>query len=89
VPLFSAKKGPHIRSRARRVGHIHSLKIGINLVFAHDGFMSLVKILSVAISLIAKRRILEGDVTVYDIRIVVEFIIKDLGGIHKNETSYS
>jgi hypothetical protein len=40
--------------------------------------MSLVKMLLLAISLIAKHRVLEGDVAVYNIRIIIEFIIKDI-----------
>jgi hypothetical protein len=40
--------------------------------------MSLVKMLLLAISLIAKHRILEGDVAVYNIQIIIEFIIKDI-----------
>jgi hypothetical protein len=40
--------------------------------------MSLVKVLPLAISLIAKHRILEGDVAVYNIFIIVEIIIKDI-----------
>jgi hypothetical protein len=65
---------------ARRIGHIYGLKISINLVVTHDGFMSLVKMLLLAISLIAKHRILKGHVAVYNIRIVIEFIIKDVWG---------
>jgi len=40
--------------------------------------MSLVKMLLLAISLAAKHRILKGDVAVHNIRIVIEFIIKDI-----------
>jgi len=65
---------------ARGVGHIYGLKIGINLIVTYNGFMSLVKMLSLTISLIAKYRILKGDVAVYDIRIVVELMIKDIWG---------
>jgi hypothetical protein len=63
---------------ARRIGHIYGLKININLVVTHNGFMSLVKILLLAISLTVKHRILKGHVAVYDIRIVIEFMIKDV-----------
>jgi hypothetical protein len=63
---------------ARGVGHIHSFKTSIDLVVAYNGFMSLVKMLRLAISLTAKHRILKGDVAVYNIFIVVEIIIKDI-----------
>jgi hypothetical protein len=63
---------------ARGVGHIHGFKTGINLVVAYNGFISLVKMLCLAISLTVKHCILEGDVAVYDIFIVVEIIIKDI-----------
>ena len=65
---------------ARGVGHIHGLKTGIDLVIAYDGFMSLVKMLPLAISLTAKHRILEGDVAIHNVFIVVEIVIKDIWG---------
>jgi hypothetical protein len=34
--------------------------------------------LLLAISLIAKHRILKGHITIYNIRIIIEFIIKDI-----------
>jgi hypothetical protein len=63
---------------ARGVRHIYSFKTSIDLVITYNGFMSLVKILRLAISLIAKHCILKGDVAVYNIFIVIEIIIKDI-----------
>ena len=65
---------------ARGVGHIYGFKIGIDLVIAYNGFMSLVKMLCLAISLIAKHRILKGDVTIYNVLIVIEIVVKDIRG---------
>ena len=63
---------------ARGVGYIHSFKTSIDLVIAYNGFISLVKMLRLAISLIAKHRILKEDVAVYNIFIIIEIIIKDI-----------
>jgi hypothetical protein len=63
---------------ARRVGHIHGLKININLVITYNRFISLVKMLPLAISLIAKHYILKGDVAIYNVFIIIEIIIKDI-----------
>jgi hypothetical protein len=40
--------------------------------------MSLVKVLSLAISLIAKYYIFEGDIAIYNVFIIIEIIIKDI-----------
>lgn len=63
---------------ARGVGHIHGFKIGINLVIAYNGFMSLIKMLCLAISLIAKHYILDGDIAIYNVLVVIEIIVKDI-----------
>jgi hypothetical protein len=63
---------------ARGVGHIYGFKTRIDLVVTYNRFISLVKILCLAISLTAKHYILEGDVAVYNIFIVVEIMIKDI-----------
>jgi hypothetical protein len=63
---------------ARGVRYIYSFKTSIDLVIAYNGFISLVKMLRLVISLIAKHRILKGDVAVYNIFIIVEIIIKDI-----------
>jgi hypothetical protein len=66
--------------QTRWIRHIHGFKIGIDLTIAYNGFISLVKMLCLAISLTAKHRILEGDVAIYDVFIVVEIVIKDIWG---------
>jgi hypothetical protein len=63
---------------ARGVRHIYGFKTSIDLVVTYNRFISLVKILCLAISLTAKHYILEGDVAVYNIFIVVEIMIKDI-----------
>jgi hypothetical protein len=65
---------------ARGVRYIHGFKSGIDLVVAYNRFISLVKMLCLAISLTAKYRILKEDVAVYNIFIVIEIIIKDIRG---------
>jgi hypothetical protein len=60
----------------RGVRHIYSLKIGINLVVAYNRFISLVKMLCLVISFITKYYILKGYITIYNVFIVVEIIIK-------------
>jgi hypothetical protein len=66
--------------QTRWIRYIYSFKIGIDLTVAYDGFMSLVKMLCLAISLTAKHCILEGDVAIYDVLIIVEIVIKDIWG---------